>query len=68
MNIRKIVPAALVGSLVASPVWAITAEQQQTVTEAFEAGQVTVSLVVSGVILIAGTLTALGLIYKWLAR
>lgn len=66
--IRKLIPVSLVGALLASPVWAITPEQQQTVTDAFEAGQVTVSLVVSGVILIAGTITALGLIYKWLAR
>lgn len=68
MGIRKIVPGALVGSLVASPVWAISADQQAAVTAAFESGETSVGLVVSGVILIAGAVTALGLIYKWLAR
>lgn len=56
------------GSLVAAPAFALTTTDNTAVTDAFTAGGTSVGVVVTGVILIAGAMTGLGLVYSWLKK
>ena len=61
---------ALAGaSLLASgSAMALTEAQNTAVSGAFTSGQTSVSAVVAGVILVAATLTGLGIVYTWLKK
>lgn len=56
------------GSLAAAPAFALTTAENTAVTDAFTAGGTSVGVVVTGVILIAGAMTGLGLVYSWLKK
>jgi hypothetical protein len=48
--------------------YALPAADNTTVTTAFTSGAVSAGVVVTGVIGVGGTMTALGLVYSWLKR